>query len=333
MDGIDLNSPEELLRAFEAEMNGSPAADTASAKGAEDARVDEGSPDNGDGKKETQPVEKEKTEVSEEEAEGIASKNGKHVIPYSVLKSERERVARAEQVARDMQAELDKLQAQLKSNQGAKEGESARTNPQQTDANELSDEELVLLKEDNPTVYRALMAIKAQSAAIESKLNPVFDRVAVEEENLKRTEEEAIQEAVDSVPKLAYIAATDQAAYELAQQFDTALKYSKAWIGKPLAERFEAVIDMVEKATGPINLPTSPKASLNTEEIAKAARAKAAEQAKETRSAVPTSLSEFPAGLAPAVDEQEVLENISPVELGKRLSRMTPEQLDAYLSQ
>ena len=324
----DQMSPEELLRAFESAQSGDAEVATIEVDASKTAEV---SPDQ-DGKQEQKPVEQDQAEVSEEEAEGIASKNGKHVIPYSVLKSERERAARAEQVARDAQAELDKLQAQLKANQGAKDGESARTNPQQTDANELSDEELALLKEDNPTVYRALMAIKAQSAAIESKLNPVVDRVAVEEANRQRSEAEVIQEAIDSVPKLAHVAATDPAAYELAQQFDTVLKSNPAWIGKPLTERFAAVIEMVEKTTGPINLPTSPKAPLNTEEVAKAARKKAAEQANETRSAVPTSLSEFPAGMSAAMDEREALESMSVTQLAARFASMTPEQQEAYLN-
>ena len=64
----------------------------------------------------------------EQEPQGIATKDGKHVIPYSVLKSERDRATRAEQLANEMQERVKALESMVQSgNQGAKQGESART--------------------------------------------------------------------------------------------------------------------------------------------------------------------------------------------------------------
>jgi len=109
-----------------------------------------------------------------EEAAGIATKDGKHVIPYSVLKSERERATRAEQLAQEMKERVEALEAMVKSgNQGAKDGESARTDQQTPAADQLSKEDLESLKEDFPTVYKAVMASMAKAQALEAKLQPV----------------------------------------------------------------------------------------------------------------------------------------------------------------
>ena len=95
------------------------------------------------------------------EPDGVATKDGKNVIPYGVLKSERERASRAEQLANEMKERVTALEAMVKAaNEGAKPGESARTSPAPV-ADDLSSEDLEALKEDFPTVYKAVMASMA----------------------------------------------------------------------------------------------------------------------------------------------------------------------------
>ena len=268
----------------------------------------------------------------EREPDGVATKDGKHVIPYSVLKSERDRAARAEQIAREAQERLEALQAQLAAgSQGANNGESARTNQQQPTVSDLSTEDLQTLQEDFPTVYKAVMASMAAAKALEAKLAPVEESVRNAEADQARSAQETVQDAIDSVPKLAHIQANNAEAFELAKQFDATLRTQSAWADKPLSERFSKVMEMVESTIGPIEIPGSQKAtSQNVGDLKKAAMAKAEQVAKSNRSNVPTSLSEFPAGQHAAQDEQEAAEQMTALQLAEKFSTMTPDQMDAY---
>lgn len=266
------------------------------------------------------------------EPEGIATKDGKNIIPYAVLKSERERASRAEQLANEMKERIAALEAQVQQgNQGAKDGESARTDPPIPNASDLSEEDLEALKEDFPTVYKAVMASMAYAKTLEDKLKPVERSVQEDAAERVRTERETVQEAIDDVPKMAHIQANDAQAFALAKQFDAALRAQANWADKPLTDRFTKVIEMVEAALGPIDVPGStPAPQPSAADLRKAAEAKAANAARATRTNVPTSLSEFPVGDPAAQDEREAAEQLSPLQLAEKFAAMTPDQMDAY---
>lgn len=332
---LDLNNlsdnPEDLQKVFEQlEAGGEPTA--AAPKEPEPApKEPEKAQSNDDpANKEPQKAEQGLSD-NEDDAAGVATKDGKHVIPYSVLKSERDRASRAEQIAREAQERVAALEAQLKAgNQGANNGEGARTDPQQPTASDLSAEDLEALKEDFPTVYKAVMASMAAAKALETKLQPVEESVRSAEAERERSATETVQDAIDSVPKLAHIQATNKDAFELAKQFDATLRTQSAWASKPLSERFAKVAEMVESAIGPIDLPGSKKASPSAEDLAKAAKAKAEQDAKASRTNVPTSLSEFPAGQHAAQDEREAAEQLTHQQLAEKFAGMNADQMDAY---
>jgi hypothetical protein len=267
----------------------------------------------------------------EGEPAGIATKDGKHVIPYSVLKSERDRASRAEQLATEMRERVAALEAAVQaSSQGANNGESARTEAQEPTVSDLSSDDLEALKEDFPTVYKAVQAAMAKAAQLEAKLQPVEDSVRSAEAEQARSATETVQDAIDAVPKLAHIQATNTDAFELAKQFDATLRTQPAWAGKSLSERFAKVTEMVEAALGPIDLPGAKPASQSAEDLKAAAKAKADAAAKASRTNVPTSLSEFPVGQHAAQDEREAAESMTALQLAEKFSSMTPDQMDAY---
>ncbi len=269
----------------------------------------------------------------EKDADGIATNDGKRIIPYGVLKSERERRQRAEEMAQEMQERVAKLEAMVQQqvNQGAKTGEAARTNDFPTAENQLSQDDIEALKEDFPTVYKAVMASMAAAKALEAKLEPVEQVVQQEQQERAKSAAETVQDAIDSVPKLAHIQASNNEAFQLAREFDATLRKQAAWQDKPLSERFEKVVQMVEAALGPIDLPNQPSTSQPTaEQLKAAAKAKADQQARANRSNVPTSLSEAPAGQHAAQDEREEAENLTALQLAEKFATFTPEQMDAY---
>ncbi len=332
---LDLNNlsdnPEDLQKVFEQlEAGGEPAA--AAPKEPEPASKEPEKAQTNDDPANKEPQKAEQgLSDNEADAAGVATKDGKHVIPYSVLKSERDRASRAEQIAREAQERVAALEQQLKAgNQGANTGEGARTDPQQPTASDLSAEDLEALKEDFPTVYKAVMASMAAAKALETKLQPVEESVRSAEAERERSATETVQDAIDSVPKLAHIQATNKDAFELAKQFDATLRTQSAWANKPLSERFAKVTEMVESAIGPIDLPGSKKASPSAEDLAKAAKAKAEQDAKASRTNVPTSLSEFPAGQHAAQDEREAAEQLTHQQLAEKFAGMNADQMDAY---
>ena len=316
--------PESLAKAFAAlEAGDTPASSDPKPAPTEDASASKVEPE---GKTQQQEV------SGEAEPDGVATKDGKRVIPYAVLKSERERAHRAEQVAEEMRKRVAELEAMTQAaSQGAKDGESARTTTQAPTASDLSPEDLEALKEDFPTVYKAVMASMAAARALEAKLAPVEETVNEARADQARSAQETVQDAIDSIPKLAHIQANNPEAFELAKQFDATLRSQSKWSNASLSERFEKVTQMVEAALGEIDIPGQAKpAQMSAEDLKKAAAAKAAEATKANRSAVPTSLSEFPVGEAAAQDERAAAESMTTMQLAEHLSKMTPDQMDAY---
>lgn len=328
---FDLNNlsdnPEDLVKAFEALENGGDIEipepkpqDTPNNK-ADDKQAD--GQDNGNTQK------TDEQNQGEVDPQGIATKDGKHVIPYSVLKNERERATRAEQIAKEAEDRVTALEQQLQqATQGANNGEGARTD-QQSSTSDLSDEDLETLKEDFPTVYKAVMASMAAAKALETKLAPIQESVREAETERAQSVTESVQDAIDSVPKLAFIQSNNQEAFDLAKEFDTILRARPAWANRPLSERFAKVTEMVEAELGTIELPGAAP-SLSAQEMKDVAKAKAAQASKGSN--VPTSLSEFPAGQHAAQDEREAAENMTALQLAEKFGSMSPDQMDAYFN-
>lgn len=279
------------------------------------------------------------TEPSEADAAGVATKDGKHVIPYAVLTSTRERALRAEEAAREMAARVTALEQSL---QAAAKGANTGAAPRAAEAvaadatERMSDADLEALKEDFPTVYKALRAATARADQLEQQVREQASFRQEVEGASQRDVEMTVQDAIDSVPKLAHIQASDPQTFALAKQFDDTLKNTPAWANKPMQERFAKVIEMVEAANGAIDLPggkSNPEVPApNAEDLKKAAQATAAAAVKTGRSNVPTSLSEFPVGDPPAQTETQALEQMTQFQLAEKFARMTPEQQDAYLA-
>lgn len=318
--------PESLAKAFEAlEAGDTPAA--SDPKPADpDPKPDDTSKVEPEGKTQQQDG------LDNAEPDGVATKDGKRVIPYAVLKSERERASRAEQVAEEMRQRVAELEASVKAaSQGAKTGESARTENPAPVANDLSPEDLEALKEDFPTVYKAVMASMAAAKALEAKLQPVEETVREAKADQARSAQETVQDAIDSIPKLAHIQSSNPEAFELAKQFDATLRTQSKWANASLSERFQKVTQMVEAALGDIDIPGQAKTTqISAGDLKAAAKAKADAATRANKSVVPTSLSEFPVGDSAAQDEREAAENMTPMQLAEHLNKMTPDQMDAY---
>lgn len=275
-----------------------------------------------------------KEAAQEQDPDGVATKDGKHIIPYSVLQAERERNATTAKELETTRARLAELEAAAKATTGVKPEAAA---PGKANADEMSDEDLAVLKEDFPTVYKGIMAMRAQTAALEARLKPVQETVEQDAATRQRTQAEQVQEAIDATPKLAHIKATAPDQFELATQIDKTLRTQPEWQGKSFTERFAKVVELVEAVKGEIVIPgaakPAPAPAAKTQDQLKAeALAIAAAAAKSTKTGAPGSLSDFPAGGAVKIDEKAAVETMSSADLSRMFARMSPDEMDAYLS-
>ena len=259
------------------------------------------------------------------EPEGIATNDGKHVIPYSVLKSERARAANAERQIQEMVARVAELEAAVKSGQNPPAKTSDTADTQTTD----EDDRLAALEEDFPTVAAELKATRDTIKALQAQIKDTAKSTEAIERERASQEAMTVQEAIDSVPKMAHIPAENAEAFEMAKQFDATLRARPEWEGKPLSERFAKVVELVESTMGAIEVPGLKKPAEPNTTALKAAAEKALAQAPK---AVPTSLSQFPAGEPVATDEKSAIETMTHAQIQARFASMTPDQLDAYLA-
>ncbi|MBQ7625906.1 MAG: hypothetical protein IJS87_02435 [Rhodocyclaceae bacterium] len=309
MDGkTDLDSisdnPEALMKAFAA-MEGNP---------------------------EPEPKPEPKPEPEPENAQGVETKDGKHVIPYSVLRAARERAARAEASERELREKLSAYeQQQIAVNNGANTGENAHADGTPDSAEQLSAEDMEALKEDFPTVYKAINAMREQGKAMAEQFAPVRDTVARSESIRAHNERQMVQDAIDAVPKLAHIQATNAEAFELAQQYDAILRRQPQWADKPLSERFACVVSRVESDLGEIVLPDGKANVPLKQENVKATAMKRAQQAS---AQVPSSLSDFSAGQSATAAQSvsDEIESMTAAQLAEKFQGMSSDQMDAFLA-
>lgn len=235
-------------------------------------------------------------------ARGVASKDGKHIIPYEVLAAERAEAQRLKEELAQMRSaadERDKLQSLLK-----KHGiEHTADNP------ELSMEQIEQLAEDYPDVGGVLVGIARKLHAMEQAAappaaNPVLD-------------------ALDAVPDLKAWQDGDPDRFTFAITVDDKLKSDPAFADKPLAERFAEAARRTKAAFGDATEEKAPPPP--------AAKVKA--EPEKEQDAIPNSPSSIGASNRHSVDgSAEQLAGLSHNELNARMASMTPAQIDALLS-
>lgn len=256
---------------------------------------------------------------SEEEAP-IQSRDGKHTIPYNVLATERERRQQAEQAMAELQARIDTLQVQ-----GTAAPAEAASPAMAVSA--ISAEDMAALREDFPAFAKVIEAQMAKIDTLESKLSTVYGKEEQREAVEQRTVQQQVRDMIDTNPKLSALEA-DPAAWARAVEIDNMLKAQPENQNLSLAERFDKVVKGYESFYGAI-----PGAAAATPTpVPKSAREQAEALLKEKAPATPRSLSDLPGGMPDASSEAQRAENLSEVEMGNMMLKMTPGQIEQYLN-
>lgn len=263
----------------------------------------------------------------------IATKDGKHTLPYSVLKSEREKRQAAEAQVEELSQQVAQIQAQLA--KGTQAGDKAAEAQAQQAMEGMTGEELEALREDFPVFGKVIDSLLSTIKGLSEQVSSLTTREETREVEVRKSVAETVQDHIDNVPVLAYLQTNDPDLFNRAVEIDNALRKDSKF-GNDMATRFAKVAETMENLYGPFPVqkpttatpePSTKPPAANTEDARKAVQEKISQA-----TAKPKSLSDIPSGELPESDEVQAMESMSPTEIGDKLLKMTAEQRDRFLS-
>ncbi len=238
----------------------------------------------------------------EKEPDGILTKDGKHVIPYDVLKNDR---LRHQEEKSSLIAEIESLK-------------QSNTPVDLSALGLLTEEQLAEQKEYFPESYDALVTQQNNLIALHSQ---VEQDKQVEQQRLaerQRTEQLNIQELIDSNPVLSHWQQNDPEAWAYAVQQDNLLSGNPKFAAMSMADRFNKAAELA------LQVYESP---------VKSAKSTKVEPAKVTHKPVINSLSDITSGVDNvSTQERSMLEDMSPQALDKLFRGKTSEQINALIA-
>lgn len=300
-----------------------------------------------DSKKEPEtPAEEPPAPASDKAADGILAKDGKNVLPMSVLQNEREKSAdlqrQLDEEKEQSAARLAELEAKANipaddtpddaentADDNADDKGTAKAPVDDTDAeidrlNKLAAEVFEEYDDDKlAESYRAQARLLKRQQVIEQRLN---DQDASRKKQEQDTATNEIQDALDSSPLLTEWANNeDKTNHDRATQLNTYLiRTDKEYAAMNWQERFKVLPSKVSKLydiedTG--NLARKP-APVDVDAAKDAA----------SKASTPTSMSDITGGNAPAGTEAEALETMSPNSVMRKMEGLADDDaLEAYL--
>lgn len=261
----------------------------------------------------------------QEQPAGVASKDGKHVIPYEELRATRERAARAEIMVQELTGKLEALTNEIQT------GNVSKTR----DIADIVDEStLATLREESPDVAGVIDKLIERNQQLAEQAQSAHAATADTERETRVQAVISVEDAINAVPKLAHIRATDPATFTAVAEIDTILGKQAAWKDRPLTDRFDAAVRMYEAANGAIDLPGQAKKDPPAQQLSADidARVKAALAKADAAASGPSTLSDIPGGQPAAESTQDALTNLSSTALTERFMGMTPDQIEAELA-
>lgn len=245
--------------------------------------------------------------VEDKEPDGILSKDGKHVIPYDALKSERQARQSYQNQTAELQRQIDELKA----------GKAVNVDHAKAI---MSDDQLEELKEYFPEQYEAIVS---QQEALNAAANKL---AVVEQREQQRIADEArqvsltVQEEIDNNPILSHWQRNNPEIWAECVALDNAIRSNPANEKLSMSERFDKVAKaMVQVHESPVSVePPKP---------APTATVKA-----DVKRPPINSLSELKGGEAPEASDKEKLESMDANEISGMLMKMSPEQQSKWLA-
>lgn len=259
------------------------------------------------------------TESKEEEAP-VLSADGKHQIPYSVLRRERD-------ARRNMEAENAALQQQIEALKQQKPGEATQV----TDVPIMDDAELNALAEEFPELAKVTAATRSENMRLRQELESTKNRVETmvsqwekEQQAKQQAEVEKVNSEIDANPVLRYLRAEgDESLWKAAVEIDQRLQNSPAWAGKSIGERFAKVVERLEEDFGPVQVPAEYQSPARKPAV-KTAPKKPIEDDEDELTI--NTLSDLKGGSSPESSGINA-DNLTAADIGNIFLKMDPSQL------
>ncbi|PCE67537.1 hypothetical protein [Salinivibrio sp. YCSC6] len=250
-----------------------------------------------------------------EKPEGVATKDGAHVIPFDVLERER----REKQQLKEQIEALQKQQSEWEQSQRLldvrnKQLEKLGVEPEDLPENfKISEEQLDTLAEDYPEIGQAIRGLFAKVEAVsqQSRSSPETKPA----ENDPASERDVVGEAIAKHPDLAKWSNEGGEQWKKAIEFDDKLRADPNWAEKSIDERFAEA------------------ARLTKEHFAESAKAKAAKAEADANNSLPPSPSETGSTTSHKGSILDKIANADESELYGLMSEMTEDQIEELLSQ
>lgn len=269
--------------------------------------------------------------AEDEDPEGVAAKDGKNVLPFSVLQKEREKShAQAGRIA-ELEAEAAKLEAGDGGEKKPEINDEGKPEVKAAPPDDDLQKEIESLEADiksNMEEYgdeKLVSGIKSQIRSLKREQKRIQNQAERDEQRKvdKQVSENAlIQDALDNSPILSGWAAADDKTFH--EHSTTVHQYlmntDSDYASKSWAERFKILPKRVEALHG-----KGPKAADN--KVVDIDKAK-----QDAGKTVPKSISDIQGGEAPAGTDMEELEGMSPSSITEKMMNFKSEDdMEAYV--
>lgn len=239
----------------------------------------------------------------------VLTKDGKHTIPYDVLRRTREAEAQARKAADEAIAKVRELEGKL---QSATKQEAP---PQDALLGKLDS-----LSQDFPELGDVFKSLHGTIASLQTQVEGMNADRMRESDTRAQNEQMRIREVIDRNPTLTLWESEDPNAWERAVQFDSMLRERSEWNGRPYAERFAKAVELTlvdyPEAKRPPNETKIPAPNVKAHK----------EQGEFDK---PISLSDLPGGTPPSDSD---FSNLSATQLESMFEKMTDDQVMGLLA-
>lgn len=263
-----------------------------------------------------------------EDAAGVATKDGKHVIPYEVLEHTRQQNTELQKEIQQLRAAQQHVQQDRDKLQGVLDKHGIKL-----DANHVEDvdpEILKQLKDDFPMVGSVIDKLYARIDALTQQQSAVKQTVVSQKTQEADPAADQMMVAFKSIPELTQWQTSDRDRMDFAVMTDQRLMADPAWKDKPVIERFQETVrrtkiafgDEVPAATQQPAAPQAPSSPVQSQ-------SKTAEKTDK----LPNSPSDIGSAVRETATQgtPEYYASMSQGELQRAMAKMSPAELDRLL--
>jgi len=241
--------------------------------------------------------------------DAILARDGKHLIPITVLDSARNEASTAKATAQAEAEARIAAEQRLAELQAKVDAMQVGDTKAATEGTTLSAEELAAMEEDFPVIAKGYRSMQAEIARLQALSEAQEAAGKVEEVN---TTARTVQDLIDANPKLSALQTTNPEGWAKAIAIDDGLKA----VMPDMASRITAVVAAYEAQYGVVTAPSKETTS---------------QEKTPAKPNVPFSMSQIPGGTPPAVSESAALLAMNGTQALAHFEGMTKEQIERKL--